>query len=64
MNSQLILHREKITVYFNYTEHMNTLRAQNAEFLLLNVAVHVVDTSLHRKTNLLKIITSFVGTLT
>jgi hypothetical protein len=43
--NQLMLFRERVTAYYeNHTEHTNTQCGQNAEFTLLEHAVHIVTT--------------------
>ena len=40
-----MLFAETVAVYCeNHTEHTDTLRGQNAQFLMLNHAVHIVTT--------------------
>jgi hypothetical protein len=44
---RLMLFKETVAVYCeNYTEHINTLCWQNAEFSVLKLVVHVVTTGL------------------
>jgi len=43
--SRQLLCREVITLYCeNHTEHINTLRVQNGDFLALELLVHILNT--------------------